>query len=86
MKFTKEDARRRVLNCAKQYQQKLLNKKLIIIYRERQDNVYVPSKSVDTDIYSTVKHVAKGLNLNNITLPQDINAMINLDNYIYRGK
>ena len=38
MKFTKEDARRRVLNCAKQYQQKLLNKKLIIIYRERQDN------------------------------------------------
>ena len=38
MKFTKEDARRRVLNCAKQYQQKLLNKKLIIIYRDRQDN------------------------------------------------
>jgi len=34
MKFTMEDARRRVLNCAKQYQQKLLNKKLIIIYRE----------------------------------------------------
>ena len=39
MKLTKEDARRRVLNCAKQYQQKLLNKKLIIIYRERRDNV-----------------------------------------------
>lgn len=39
MKFTKEDARRRVLNCAKQYQQKFLNKKLIIIYRERQDNL-----------------------------------------------
>ena len=38
MKFTKEDARRTVLNCAKQYQKKLLNKKLIIIYRERQDN------------------------------------------------
>lgn len=38
MKFTKEDARKRVLNCAKQYQQKLLNKKLIIIYCERQDN------------------------------------------------
>ena len=49
MKFTKEDARRRVLNCAKQYQQKLLI-------------------------------------LNNITLPQEINAMINLDNYVYRGK
>lgn len=38
MKLTKEDARRRVLNCAKQYQIKLLNKKLLIIYRERQDN------------------------------------------------
>lgn len=38
MKFTKEDARRRVLNCAKQYQEKFLNKKLIIIYRERQSN------------------------------------------------
>lgn len=25
MKFTREDARKRVLNCAKQYQQKLLN-------------------------------------------------------------
>jgi len=217
MKFTKEDTRRRVLNCAKQYQQKLLNKKLIIIYRERQDNeiryievvfhernyqhltglelidkngnvlrnqsvnfyrkcienklgleeflfkqdgtthlklaalpvlmdvtkitkitgdynnvrpylfidkvmggvnfclglsredsVYVPSsalledikrltdapsqvlaimeKDIDTDIYSTVKHVAKGLNLNNITLPKKINSMVNLENYMYKGK
>lgn len=217
MKFTKEDARRKVLNCAKKYQQKLLNKKLIIIYRERQDkiiryievvfyernyqhltglelidgngnvlrnqslnfyrkcienklgleefrfkqdgtthlklaalpvlldvtritkitghynnvrpyllvdkvmggvnfclglskegNVYVPSsalledikkltdapsqvlaileKDIDTDIYSTVKHVAKGLNLNNIVLPEEIKGMINLDDYIYRGK
>lgn len=217
MKFTKEDARRRVLNCAKQYQQRLLNKKLIIIYREkkdnviryievvfhernyqhltglelidkkgnvlrnqsmnfyrkcienklsveelrfkqdgttqlklealpvlmdvtkitkitgnynnvrpylfvdkviggvnfclglsRDDNVYVPSsalledikrlteapsqvlaileKDVGTDIYSTIKHVAKGLNLSNITLPQEINAMIDLKNYTYKGK
>ena len=39
MKFTKEETRRKVLNCAKQYQQKLLNKKLLIIYRDRQDNV-----------------------------------------------
>ena len=38
MRFTKEDARRIVLNCAKQYQNKLVNKKFIIIYRERQDN------------------------------------------------
>ena len=43
-------------------------------------------KGIDTGIYSTVKHVAKGLNLNNIILPQEINAMINLDNYVYRGK
>lgn len=217
MKFTKEDARRRVLNCAKQYQQRLLNKKLIIIYREkrdnviryievvfhernyqhltglelidkngdvlrnqsmnfyrkcienklsvdelrfkpdgttqlklealpvlmditkitkitgdynnvrpylfvdkviggvnfclgliRDDNVYVPSsalledikrlteapsqvlaileKDVDADIYSIIKHVAKGLNLSNITLPQEINAMIDLKNYTYKGK
>lgn len=38
MKFSKEDARKRVLNCAKQYQSKLLNKKLLIIYREQRDN------------------------------------------------
>lgn len=43
-------------------------------------------KDIDTDIYSTVKHVAKGLNLNKITLPQKIDAMINLENYVYRGK
>ena len=215
MKFTKEDARRRVLNCAKQYQQKLLNKKMLIIYRERQDkviryievvfhernyqhltglelvdsegngvrnqslnfyrkcienklgleefkfkqdgtthlklaalpvlmdvtkitkitgdynhvrpylfvdkvmggvnfclglsregDVYVPSsalledikkltdapsqvlaileKPIDADIYSTVKHVAKGLNLNAIVLPDKINEMIDLDDYVYR--
>lgn len=38
MKFTKEEARRIVLNCAKRYQQKLLNKKLMVIYRERTDH------------------------------------------------
>lgn len=38
MKFTKEDARRRVLNCAKQYQQNFLNKELLVIYRDRQCN------------------------------------------------
>lgn len=217
MKFTKEEARRKVLNCAKQYQQKLLNKKLLIIYRERKDNViryievvflarnyqhltglelvddegnvihnqsmnffrkcidnklsinefqfkkdgtthlkllalpvlmdvtkitkitgdynnvrpylyvdkvmggvnfclglskeendYVPSSALLEDIkklteapsqvlaimekrtdettYATVKHVAKGLNLNNITLPDEINNMISLKNYVYKGK
>lgn len=38
MKYTKEEARRCVQNCAKLYQEKLLNKKLLIIYRERHDN------------------------------------------------
>lgn len=38
MKYTKEQARRTVLNCAKQYEQKLLNKNLLIIYRDRQIN------------------------------------------------
>ena len=38
MKYTKEEARRVVLNCAKLYQQKLLNKRFMIIYRERLDN------------------------------------------------
>ncbi len=217
MKFTKEDARRRVLNCAKQYQQKLLNKKLIVIYRERKDNAiryievafyernyqhltgielldedgnvlhhqalnfyrkcienklgineiqfkadgtshlklqalpvlmdvtkitkitgdynnvrpylfvnkvmggvnfclgltrenteYVPSsalledikkvtdapsqvlaifeKDAKSEVYETVKHVAKGLNLNHIQLPDEIKNMIDLKNYVYKGK
>ncbi len=216
MKFTKEDARRRVLNCAKQYQQNFLNKELLVIYRDRQCNniryievvfhernyqhltglelidpngnvlnnqslnffrkcmenklgldefrfkkdgtthlklealpvlmdvtkitkitgdynnvrpylfvdkvmggvnfclglsregsVYVPSsalledirklteapsqvlvimeKNNTTNIYSIVKHVAKGLNLNTIKLPEEINRMILLDNYTYKG-
>ena len=38
MKITKEDARRLVLNCAKKYQQNLLNKMLLVIYRDRLDN------------------------------------------------
>lgn len=217
MSFTKEEARRKVLNCAKQYHQKLLNKKLMIVYRERrnnkicyievvfydrnyqhltglelidkngsilrnqaknfyrkcienklglndfrfkpdgttplklaalpvlmditkttkisgdynktrpylfvdkviggvnfclglrqEDDVYVPSsallenikkltnapsqvlaifeKNIADTIYSTIKHVAKGLNLNNIILPDEINQLIHLNNYTYQGK
>lgn len=217
MKCTKKEARRRVLNCAKLYQQNLLNKSLIIIYRERKDNsiryievvfhernyqhltgielidkegnilhnqainfyrkcvknklgideiqfradgtthlkllalpvlmditkitkitgdynnvrpylfvdkviggvnfclglskeegVYVPAsallenikkltdepsqvlaimeKNIDDNIYSRVKHVAKGLNLNNIKMPDEINSRISLENYVYKGK
>lgn len=215
MGFTKEEARKKVLNCAKQYQKKLLNKKIIVIYRERYNNtvryievmfyernyqhltgielidkagnvlhnqsvnfyrkcvenklgleefqmradgtsylklmalsslmditkitkitgdynnirpflfvdkvmggvnfclglskekgVYVPSsalledikkltnepsqvlaileKAVDDNIYVTVKHVAKGLNLNNIVLPDEISILISLENYVYK--
>ncbi len=36
--FTKEEARRIVMNCAKTYNEKLLDKKFIIIYRDRVDN------------------------------------------------
>lgn len=217
MKFTKEDAKRIVLNCAKQYQQRLLNKKMIIIYRERKDHTirsievvfyeknyqhltglelvdkngnviqhqsvnfyrkcienklgidefrfktdgttqlklsalpvlmdiskitkitgdynnvrpyllvdkviggvkfclglskendtYVPSsalledikkltdtpsqvlaileKDKDENVYKIVKHVAKGLNLNNLLLPNEISAMVNLEKYVYKGK
>lgn len=217
MKFTKEEARRRVLNCAKQYQQKLLNKKQLIIYRDRNDNkiryievvfrernfqhltgielvdkngnvlrnqsmnfyrkcienklgveeirfkrdgttplklaalpalmditkitkitgdyndvrpylfvdkvmggvnfclglckeedMYVPSsalledikkltdtpsqvlailqKEMNADVYSNIKHVAKGINLNHVVLPEEINAMVHLDDYVYMGK
>lgn len=217
MKFTKEDARRNVLNCAKQYQKKLLNKKFLVIYRERrdsmiryievvfyernyqhltglelidregnvlrkqsvnfyrkcienklgleefrfkvdgtthlklaalpvlmditkitkitgdynhmrpyllvdkvvggvnfclglskEDDIYVPSSALlediknltDTpsqvlvileketleEIYMVVKHVAKGLNLNSLVLPDEIKDMISLDNYVFKGK
>jgi len=217
MKFTREEARRRVLNCAKQYKQRLLNKKLLIIYRDRQDSiiryievifhernyqhltglelvdrngnvlcnqsknffrkcienklgleefrfkqdgttqlklaalpmlldvskitkitgdynnirpylyvdkvmggvnfclglsrendVYVPSsalledikkltsapsqvlaileKDINDDIYCRVKHVAKGVSLNKVVMPQEIKEMICLDSYVYQGK
>ncbi len=216
MKFTREAARRRVLNCAKLYKSKLLNKKMLIIYRERRDNtvrcievafyernfqhltglelldedgnvlhnqsinffrkclenklaldefrfredgtthlklealpvlmdvtkitkitgdynnlrpyllvnkviggvnfclglsreedVYVPSsalledikkltdspsqvlaimeKESDGRVYSTIKHVAKGLNLNNLVLPENISQLLSLENYVPRG-
>lgn len=42
-------------------------------------------KEADGKIYSTVKHVAKGLNLNTIILPDEIKAMINLGNYVCKS-
>lgn len=46
----------------------------------------IMEKNIATDIYSIVKHVAKGLNLNTVKLPEEINSMIQLDNYVYKGK
>lgn len=51
MKFTKEDAKKIVLNCAKQYQQRLLYKKMIIIYRERKDNTI---RSIEVVFYEKI--------------------------------
>lgn len=46
----------------------------------------IMEKDIASNIYSVVKHVAKGLNLNNIKLPKEINTIIQLDNYVYKGK
>lgn len=43
-------------------------------------------KDKNDTIYSTIKHVAKGLNLNTLTLPQEINNIISLESYVYKGK
>jgi len=45
----------------------------------------IMEKNNTTNIYSIIKHVAKGLNLNTIKLPEEINRMILLDNYAYKG-
>ena len=36
--YTLEEARRIVMQCAKQYQANLLDKQFILIYRDRNDN------------------------------------------------
>lgn len=43
-------------------------------------------KGVNENIYTTVKHVAKGLNLNRITLPDEIKQLISLEKYVYKGR
>ncbi len=40
------------------------------------------SKELTEDIYKNIRHVAKGVNLNNINLPKDILTKICLDEYI----
>ena len=43
-------------------------------------------KDINDDIYCRVKHVAKGVNLNKVVMPQEIKEMIGLDSYVYQGK
>lgn len=43
-------------------------------------------KEMEAEIYTVVKHVAKGLNLNNIVLPNEIYELISLENYVYKGR
>lgn len=38
------------------------------------------------EIYIVVNHVAKGLNLNSLVLPDEIKDMISLENYMFKGK
>ncbi|MEF9945248.1 MAG: PBECR4 domain-containing protein [Lachnospiraceae bacterium] len=43
-------------------------------------------KDIEQEIYKEVKYVTKGLNLNKIYLPDEITEIINLANYVYKGK
>lgn len=45
----------------------------------------IMEKEDDGDRYSIVKHVAKGLNLKNVMLPDEINEKIYLESYVYKG-
>ena len=131
--YTLEEARRIVMQCAKQYKANLLDKQFILIYRDRNDNqvkslelvfqkgnyqhltgielideYYVPvsalledikqltnvqsqvlailSKELTEDTYSNIRHAAKGLNLNNLTISDDIMKKISLENYVPKEK
>ncbi len=44
------------------------------------------SKELTEDKYSTIRHVAKGLNLNHLTIPDDIMKKISLENYVPKEK
>lgn len=44
------------------------------------------SKELTEDTYSNIRHVAKGLNLNNLTISDDIMKKISLENYVPKEK
>ena len=54
--------------------------------RELSDNplqvIAVFTKNSEIEIFSQIRHVAKGVNLNNLNFPEKISNKINLDNYI----
>lgn len=43
------------------------------------------SKDTSEAIYKEIRHVAKGLNLNNLNMPKDLCDLISLENYIPKG-
>lgn len=43
-------------------------------------------KKADEAKYSVVRHVAKGLNLKYLIMPDEIKEKVNLDNYIFKGQ
>ena len=44
------------------------------------------TRGSNSEKYSDIRHVAKGLNLNNLTIPDDIAEKISLENYIPKSK
>lgn len=44
------------------------------------------SKETADLIYSNIRHVAKGLNLNNLVIPENIKSKITLENYVFKSK
>ena len=43
-------------------------------------------KGADQSVFSKIKHVAKGLNLKKLVLPDEIANKISLENYVFKGK
>ena len=43
-------------------------------------------KDINSNVYRKIKHVAKGVNLNNVMLPDAIKTIIDLQEYVYKGK
>lgn len=48
--------------------------------------ITILQKEINSDIYTDVKHVTKGLDLHRIILPDEITKLISLENYVYKAK